>query len=256
MKSYRLHIIIPAYNEQECLPKVLDALSALPEPLSNVIVVDNASTDQTACLARERGALVLSEPQRGYGAACQRAISYLSEQFMGGGQIEDIIVFLDADYSDYPEDLSDIIAPILSKKADFVVGSRLQNKAASRAVPIVARLGNKFAMWVLGKRYQVAFTDMGPFRAITWPALCYLGMKDRTWGWTLEMQLKAAQLGLRCKEVPVRYRLRGAGKSKISQSLTGALRAAAKILLVLGFHLAFSKARAPFGSLDLRTLEG
>ena len=246
MTSPRLHLIIPAFNEQECLPKVLSAVNNLSEEFVNVLVVDNASTDQTPVIAKEYGAKVLYEPYRGYGSACLRGVSFLSEQLMGSGTADDILVFLDADYSDYPEDLSSILALILEGGADFVVGSRLSSAKARKAVPAVARLGNTFAMWVLKKRYRVTFSDMGPFRAITWPAFCYLGMKDRTWGWTLEMQLKAAQLGLGCAEVSVRYRERGAGKSKISQSLPGAIRAASKILWVLGMHLLFSKSRPSY----------
>jgi len=230
----RIFVIIPAYNEEESVGRVLEALQALPLQFGAIVVADNGSTDRTAVVANEHGALVLSEPQRGYGAACLRGISYLTAESRLQAASEDMIVFLDADYSDFPEDLPAILQPILSGEVDFVVGSRLITMEARAAVPIVARWGNAFATWIMRLLYKGSFTDLGPFRAITVGALQRLEMQDRTWGWTLEMQLKACERRVRYTEVAVRYRKRKEGKSKISGSVSGVLRASAKILWVLG----------------------
>lgn len=231
-----IHVIIPAFNEEEGIVPVLTELRELEISIENIIVVDNSSTDKTAERARALGAIVLHEPQRGYGAACLRGIHYLQEHISAESRSDSIVVFLDADYSDYPDDVYEILAPIESGKYDFVIGSRLQIPESRNAVPPIARFGNTFASVVMRFLYGVQYTDMGPFRAITWPALLHLRMRDRTWGWTLEMQMKAAQSKVRTTEVAVRYRERVFGKSKISQSFIGASRAAAKILWVMGTH--------------------
>ncbi len=235
MADRRLYVIIPAYNEESCLPLVLSSLPNSTCVFQEVIVADNASDDATAERARRAGATVVYEANRGYGSACLKGIDYL--RATGGMVASDIVVFIDGDYSDYPEDMPAILAPLLEEAADFVVGSRLALKEHKKAVPPVARLGNAFAMFVLRLRHGVRFSDMGPFRAITWEALEWIDMQDKTWGWTLEMQWKAARDGLRCMEVPVRYRERHSGKSKISQSFSGALKAGSKILWVLGLFL-------------------
>lgn len=229
----RVHVVIPAFNEAESIALVLRGLKSQPQEIERIIVVDNASTDSTAIIARQLGALVVEEKQRGYGAACLRGLSELSSRLIPHPRCLDIVVFIDADYSDYPEELGRIIAPIVNAEAEFVVGSRLQDPVSAKAVPVIARFGNTFATWVIRKLYGMKFSDMGPFRAISWEALEALGMKDRTWGWTLEMQIKAARMKLPSSEVSVRYRSRHSGKSKISQSFIGALRAGSKILWVL-----------------------
>jgi len=233
MKQARVHVIIPAFNEAESIPLVLRALREQSQALERIIVVDNASADSTAILARQEGALVVEELQRGYGAACLRGLGELRKRLIPNPRCLDIVVFIDADFSDFPEELPDLIAPIVNSEAEFVVGSRLLLPNSARAVPIVARLGNSFATFVIDKLYGMRFSDMGPFRAISWSALEELGMEDRTWGWTLEMQIKAARYKTASKEIPVRYRARHSGKSKISQSLVGAVRAGSKILWVL-----------------------
>ena len=233
MSRYRVHVVIPAYNEAESLPMVLRALREQPQALDSLIVVNNASSDSTAIVARREGALVVDEPKRGYGSACLRGISELQKRILPHPACRDIVVFIDADYSDYPEELPRLLEPILHGGKHLVIGSRLSTTSARAAVPVVARLGNTFAMQVLRLLYGVSFSDMGPFRAISWEGLQFLGMQDKTWGWTLEMQIKAARMGLPSTEIAVRYRARYSGKSKISQSLVGAVRAGTKILWVL-----------------------
>ncbi len=153
-------------------------------------------------------------------------------------------MFIDADYSDYPEEMGKILAPIINGTAEFVIGSRLSDPISAKAVPIVARCGNTFATYVIKQLYGMEFSDMGPFRAISWNALQQLQMQDRTWGWTLEMQIKAARMKLPSAEVSVRYRSRHSGKSKISQSFIGALRAGTKILFVLAKYSLAPKPKA------------
>jgi glycosyltransferase involved in cell wall biosynthesis len=235
MIRQKIYVIIPAFNEESCLPLVLAALPQSGYSFERVIVADNASDDSTAELAVSAGATVVYEENRGYGSACLKGIEYLRENEAISDT--DIVVFIDGDFSDYPEDMPTILEPLIKGGADFVVGSRLALVEHRNAVPPVARIGNAFAMLVLRLRHGVRFSDMGPFRAITWEALEWIGMRDKTWGWTLEMQWKAARDGLRCLEVPVRYRERHSGKSKISQSFSGAIKAGSKILWVLGLFL-------------------
>ena len=245
MKDLPIYVVIPALDEEESLPLVLADLKALPRDLAEVVVVDNGSHDRTAAIAREAGATVLFEARRGYGAACLRAVAALTETTRRRGLDDAVVVFLDADHSDYPEDLERLVEPILSGRADFVMGSRLIDPEARAAVPLPSRVGNWFASSVLHALHGVRFTDLGPFRAISLSALMALSMRDRTWGWTVEMQMRACQLGLAIHEVPVRYRARHAGRSKISGSLWGGVRAGAKILWVLGRHLCISLAHPP-----------
>jgi glycosyltransferase involved in cell wall biosynthesis len=237
VRDLPIYVVIPALDEEESLPLVLADLAALPLELSDVVVVDNASRDRTAEVARELGATVLFEGQRGYGAACLRAIEYIVKRVAPAAASDAIVVFLDADYSDYPEELVALVEPILAGEADFVLGSRLLYPEARRAVPLPSRVGNWIASTILYGLHRVRFTDLGPFRAITLSALGGIHMRDRTWGWTVEMQLRACQRGLRIREVPVRYRARHAGNSKISGSLSGGIRAGVKILWVLARHI-------------------
>lgn len=227
MKTY---VVIPAYNEEDSLPLVLAELNK--HPLSEIIVVDNNSKDGTAIKAESAGATLLRESYQGYGAACLKALNYLFEREEHPER--SIIVFIDADYSDYPEELPLLSKPIERGEADFVVGSRLLLPDSRQAVPPVSRLGNSIASLYIRFLYGMPCSDLGPFRAIRMDALQGLSMSDRTWGWTIEMQLKAARKELRVREVPVRYRTRHAGESKISGSLVGAIRASVKILWTLG----------------------
>ena len=226
-------VVIPALDEEASLPLVLADLAALPVSIAEVVVVDNGSADRTAEVAREAGATVLFESQRGYGAACLRALHHVGARVAAGALVAPTIVFLDADHSDHVEDLPRLLEPIDDGDADFVVGSRVRDAASRSAVPIPSRVGNAFACTILRALYRQRFTDLGPFRAITWPALQQLGMTDRTWGWTIEMQLRACQEGIAMAERGVRYRRRHAGRSKISGSIVGGVRAAVKICWVI-----------------------
>lgn len=236
MSERPIFVLIPALDEEASLPLVLSDLRALPVDLAEIVVVDNGSADRTADVAREHGAQVLREPIRGYGIACQRAIGHVAKATAPLAGADPVLVFLDADYSDHPEDLPALVAPILQDEADFTLGSRLVYPDARAAVPLASRVGNRFAAAVLWLLHRRRFTDLGPFRAITLSALDRLGMTDDTWGWTIEMQLRACQEGLRIREIPVRYRARHAGDSKISGSLWGGARAAVRILWVLARH--------------------
>ena len=218
----RIAVIIPALNEEIALPRVL---ADLPQTLiAEVVVVDNGSSDQTAAVARAKGATVLSEPRRGYGWACLAAIAYLK------AKAPDIVVFLDADYSDYPDELPAVIAPIVTGAYDLVIGSRTKGKAEAGALLPQARFGNALATQLIRWLYGFTYSDLGPFRAVRFSALLELGMADRTYGWTVEMQIKAVRRGLRITEVPVRYRKRASGESKVSGTLKGTVLAGAKIL--------------------------
>ncbi len=227
----RVAIVMPAKDEEEALPLVLRDLPR--EHLSHVVVVDNGSKDQTATFARAAGAVVISEPRRGYGQACQAGVAYVSGAAPDSldpplGDL-DIITFLDADYSDHPEDLSSILAPILADRADLVLGSRVLGGAGLRALLPQAWFGNRFACLLMRLLFGARYTDLGPFRAIRVGVLRDLAMRDRGFGWTVEMQLKARAYGLRVLEVPVRYRPR-TGKSKITGTFAGTLRAGLKIV--------------------------
>ena len=217
----KIAVIIPAVDEEEAIGLVL---AEIPPVASEVIVVDNGSRDRTAEVARAAGARVVSEPRRGYGQACLAGIA--------GAEGADILAFLDADHSDYPEQLVDVLAPILAGEADLVIGSRSLGRRAPRAHPWHAVLGTRLCVGLMNLLVGTRATDLGPFRAITAEALRRLKMKDRDFGWTVEMQARAARHGLRVKEVPVDYRPR-IGRSKVSGTLSGSLRAGAKILGVI-----------------------
>ncbi|RKZ18383.1 glycosyltransferase family 2 protein [bacterium] len=219
-------IVMPALDEEASIGKVLAALPGQPR----VVVCDNGSTDRTAAIAREAGATVVFEARRGYGQACLTA---LAEVQRAGAQPDDLLAFLDADFSDDPTELDLILAPLRAQSADLVIGSRLLGQSESGALLPQARWGNWLAThcirWVTGVR----FTDLGPFRALRWGDLSDLQMQDRAYGWTVEMQLKAASKGLRCVEVPVSYRRR-IGQSKITGTLRGTVLASVTILSILG----------------------
>jgi hypothetical protein len=219
-------VVIPALNEADALPKVLEAIPR--DAVRRIVVADNGSTDGTAEVATRLGARVVIEPARGYGAACQRALAHLESD------PPDVVVFLDGDYSDYPEQLPDLVRPIAEGRADFVVGSRAEGAERGALTP-QQRVGNRIACTALRFLYGSRATDLGPFRAIRWTTLAGLGMGDRDYGWTVEMQIRAARHGVRTVEVPVRYRVR-LGESKISGTVRGTLGASRKILWLLVKH--------------------
>ncbi len=218
---FRVAAVIPALNEEASIGLVL---SELPRTLvERVVVCDNGSTDGTARVARAGGATVVEEPRRGYGAACLRALSALEADPPA------IVLFLDADRSDDGSEAAAILAPILEGRADFVIGSRALGDAEPGSLTPAQRFGNRLAAALLRRFYGVRATDLGPFRAIRWETLRSLGMSDRDFGWTIEMQVKAARREVRTVEVPVRYRKR-IGRSKISGTIRGTLLAGSKIL--------------------------
>ena len=216
-------VVIPALNEARSLPHVLDALP--PGLAREVLVVDNGSTDATPRIAAEWGATVLIEPRRGYGRACLTGIDALARR----DTPPDVVVFLDADFSDHPDQMPQILEPVLSGRADLVIGSRVLGEREAGALLPQARFGNLLAAWLIRRLYGLPVTDLGPFRAIRWDSLVSLQMQDTDFGWTAEMQVKAARDGLRYAEVPTSYRRR-IGVSKITGTLTGSLRAGWKIL--------------------------
>lgn len=221
----RIDVIIPALDEELALPRVL---REIPRPLvRRVVVADNGSADATAEVARAHGAEVVLEPERGYGAACLRALAHLA------GDPPDVVVFMDGDYSDHPAELPLLVDPISSGDADLVIGSRARGRRARGALSPQQRLGNAIACHALRALYGARYTDLGPFRAIRWETLQTLDMRDRNFGWTVEMQIKAARRAVRAIEVPVSYRAR-IGVSKVSGTVRGSVSAGAKILWLLG----------------------
>ena len=218
-----IKVIIPAYNEQNSIAKVIGDIP--PDWVEEVVVVNNNSNDHTVINAQQAGATVLEEHRQGYGYACLCGIAYVSQQVVK----PDIIVFMDADYSDHPEELPALVQPIIDNKADLVIGSRALGQRERGAMTPQQVWGNWLATKLLKWLYGAHFTDLGPFRAIRYDSLMQLGMRDQTYGWTVEMQLKAAQQGLRCVEVPVRYRQR-IGVSKVSGTVKGTIMAGYKII--------------------------
>lgn len=221
-------VVIPAYNEESSLPKVLGDLPR--PPVRRVAVADNNSTDRTAEVAREAGAEVVPAPRQGYGSACLAGLAHLRET----GPPE-IVVFIDGDYSDHPEELPSVIAPIVEGRADMVIGSRVLGEREPGALLPQARAGNIVACVLIRILYRHRYTDLGPFRAIRWDALERLEMRDPDFGWTAEMQVKALRHDLRVVDVPVRYRKR-VGVSKITGTLKGTVLAGYKILWTVFRH--------------------
>jgi glycosyltransferase involved in cell wall biosynthesis len=221
----RLAAVIPALDEAASLPLVL---CEIPRGV-RVIVVDNGSRDGTGEVARRAGAEVVVEPRRGYGRACLAGLAHLA------ADPPDVVVFLDADHSDYPEELTALVEPIKRGSADFVVGSRVLGGAAPGSLTPQQRFGNALVCVLVDRLYGHRFTDLGPFRAVRYDVLRALEMREPTFGWTIEMQIKAVRRGFRVVEVPVRYRKR-IGTSKISGTLSGTLRAGTKILLTVFRH--------------------
>ena len=222
MKNPRIKVIIPAFNEADSIGLVIQDI---PDLVEEVIVVSNNSTDQTEENARKTGATVLSETRKGYGNACLKGMDYVAAQ----QEKPDIIVFLDGDYSDYPEQLSAIIQPILQENIDFVIGARVDRLREEGSMTFPQIFGNWLATRLMRLFFGAKFTDLGPFRAIKYEKLLALKMEDKTYGWTVEMQLKAIKQKLSYVEVPVNYRNR-IGVSKVSGTVKGAVMAGVKIL--------------------------
>ncbi len=223
-------VIIPAFNEENAVGKVIaDTPKAW---VREVIVVNNNSNDNTKTIASAAGATVLDEPVQGYGRACLRGIAYAKAMVPQ----PEIIVFLDADYSDHPEELPNLIAPIVNDGFDLVIGSRALGDAENGAMTPQQIFGNKLATALIRWFYKVDYTDLGPFRAVRFDALLAMNMQDKTYGWTVEMQLKAAKLKMNITEVPVSYRQR-IGFSKISGTLKGTIGAGYKIITTIFKYL-------------------
>ena len=221
-----IDVIIPAFNEEASIGKVLaDLPGAL---LRHIVVVDNASTDRTASVAAAGGAMVVAEPRRGYGSACLAGVARLARL----AEVPHIVVFLDADYSDHPDELPQLVEPLLRDEADLVIGSRVLGQREPGALMPQARFGNWLSTGLIRALYGVHMTDLGPFRAILWDRLVELKMGDPDFGWTVEMQVKAVRAGLVYREVPVSYRRR-IGTSKISGTVSGSVRAGCKILYTI-----------------------
>jgi glycosyltransferase involved in cell wall biosynthesis len=222
-------------NEERSIGRVI---GDIPGYVRWVIVADNGSTDGTARVAREHGAYVVSEPRRGYGYACLAGIASLPAE-------AEVVAFMDADYSDYPAELSDLLSALVAHRADLVVGSRVLGQREKGSLTPQQRIGNWLSTRLIRQLYGYAYTDLGPFRALRAEALRQLDMQDCTYGWTVEMQVKALQHRMKVVEIPVRYRKR-IGKSKVSGTISGSVKAGAKILWTIG-RLAVSSARAEVG---------
>jgi glycosyltransferase involved in cell wall biosynthesis len=223
-------VIIPAFNEENSVGKVI---ADIPRDIVNeVIVVNNNSNDLTSLNAFNAGATVLDEPNQGYGNACLKGLAYLKEL----KNKPDIVIFLDADYSDYPEEIAQLIAPILNQDYDMVIGSRALGNRESGSMMPQQIFGNWLATTLLNFFYKVNYTDLGPFRAIKYDKLLEIDMVDRNYGWTVEMQLKAAKLKFKTMEVPVKYRVR-IGHSKVSGTIKGTIGAGYKIITTIFKYL-------------------
>ena len=220
--SFIIKVIIPAFNEEASIGKVI---SEIPDLVSEIIVVSNNSSDQTEVVAKTAGATVLREPQKGYGYACLKGLEYIASQEIK----PDIVVFLDGDYSDFPQELNQIIEPIIKSNIDLVIGSRVKRWREKGSMTFPQVFGNWLATSLMTLFFNAKFTDLGPFRAIKYEKLLSLQMQDKTYGWTVEMQLKAIKQKLTYIEVPVHYKNR-IGTSKVSGTVKGAIFAGVKIL--------------------------
>lgn len=222
--SVSINVIIPAYNEQDSIAKVIAEIP-LDIGVTEIIVCNNNSSDNTAEVAKSAGATVVDQPLPGYGNACLKGMSYIAKK----NQPPDIIVFLDGDYSDYPDEMRHLIQPIINDGMDMVIGSRELGDRESGAMMPQQIFGNWLATTLIKWLHKYEFTDLGPFRAITWNKLMELNMEDKTYGWTCEMQVKAAKQGFKCTEVAVNYRKR-IGVSKVSGTIKGTILAGYKII--------------------------
>lgn len=226
MDKLNIIVIIPAFNEENAVGKVVRDIPK--EWVQEIIVVNNASTDETAKQAKKEGAVVLTENRKGYGYACLKGMAYVASL----PQQPDIIVFLDADYSDHPEELPLLVKPIIDEEVDLVIGSRAMGNKERGSMTPQQLFGNWLATRLLKLLYGYTFTDLGPFRAVKYDALMKIAMQDKTYGWTVEMQIKAAKLKMKCAEVPVTYRKR-IGVSKVSGTVKGTIMAGYKIITTL-----------------------
>ena len=222
--TQKIKIIIPAYNEEESIANVINDI---PTIVDEIIVISNNSTDKTEVNATKAGATVLKESRKGYGYACLKGMEYISNLEIS--QQPDIIVFLDGDYSDYPAQLTELVAPIIDDNIDFVIGSRVKELRETGSMTPQQVFGNWLATFLMKVFFGAKFTDLGPFRAIKYQKLLQLKMEDKTYGWTVEMQLKATKQHFSYKEVPMKYRNR-IGVSKVSGTLKGTIFAGVKIL--------------------------
>lgn len=230
MNKPDIRVIIPAFNEQNAVGLVIDEIPK--EWVNEIIVIDNGSTDDTFLQAQKRGATALREPKRGYGNACLKGLAHIQQSLTQ----PDIVVFLDGDHSDFPEQLIDLVRPIIEDKMDLVIGSRaLGNKEKGSMTPQQI-FGNWLATSLIRLFYKVRYTDLGPFRAIRYESLLAIDMQDRNYGWTVEMQLKAAKLNLRIMDFPVNYRQR-IGVSKVSGTIKGTIGAGYKIIYTIFKYL-------------------
>ncbi|TGN03390.1 glycosyltransferase family 2 protein [Leptospira dzoumogneensis] len=230
--------LIPALNEEESLPKVLDSLFELGISPKQILILDNGSKDSTPQIAIDAGVILVQEPKRGYGAACLAGIHYLQEKKIS----PEFIVFMDADGSDDLDNLKDLFFPFSQEpNTNFVIGSRTLGNAEPGSLSFLQKFGNWLSCFLIRTFYGVKFTDLGPFRVLRWQSLLDLHLQDPTWGWNLEMQIKAIRKKFKIQEVPVQYRRRKGGKSKISGNLIGSLKAGVKILYIF-FKLTFFSA--------------
>ena len=215
-------VIIPAFNEEDSIAKVV---TSIPHSVNEIIVVNNNSNDNTAINAKKAKATVLDEPRKGYGYACLKGMEYIEKQDIK----PDIIVFLDGDYSDFPEELTKIVEPIQKNNIDFVIGARIKRLREKGSMTPQQIFGNWLATFLMKLFFGATFTDLGPFRAIKYKKLVALAMEDKTYGWTVEMQLKVLKKKLTYVEIPVKYRNR-IGVSKVSGTVKGSIMAGIKIL--------------------------
>jgi glycosyltransferase involved in cell wall biosynthesis len=225
-----IDVIIPAFNEENSVGNVVNDIP--PAIVREIIVINNNSTDKTAINAKAAGATVLEEQNMGYGNACLKGMAHVAQK----EKQPDIIVFLDADYSDYPEEIVEVIKPIVEQNMDMVIGSRALGNLEKGAMTPQQIFGNWLATFLLKLFYGVKYTDLGPFRAIKYDSLMALGMKDKTYGWTVEMQVKAAKQKMNTCEVPVNYRVR-IGFSKVSGTVKGTIGAGYKIITTIFKYL-------------------
>jgi len=219
----RIVVIIPVFNEEKSLPFVL---ADIPRFVDEIIVANNRSTDKTVDVAQKANVTIVNEDERGYGAACLKAIEFLKDKNL------DIVVFLDGDYSDYPEEMNRVVEPIIKDNYDLVIGSRMIGKKEKGAMLPHAIFGNWLSSFLINLFWKYKFTDLGPFRAIKYSSLIKLDMKDRNYGWTVEMQINAAKQRLKTTEVPVSYRKR-IGQSKVTGTFKGTIKASSKILWLI-----------------------
>lgn len=217
-----IKVIIPAYNEEKAIAKVI---AEIPSMVDEILVISNNSTDNTEEVAKNAGATVLSENRKGYGFACLKGMEYISKLEVK----PDIIVFLDGDYSDYPQELTKLIEPIINQNIDFVIGARVANLRESGSMTPQQVFGNWLATFLMKVFFGAKFTDLGPFRAIKYDKLLQLQMEDKTYGWTIEMQLKVLKQKMTYVEIPVRYKNR-IGVSKVSGTVKGTVMAGIKII--------------------------